>query len=101
MVVAQVAVNVLLFADVWVTVRLQLVQRLLVTPALELHAIDGTVSAGAMRAGETVDENRKVRRVAHHFEELIDPLLHRRRLPLLSFPGQRADADELHAQVGT
>src|SRR5262245_10652473 len=51
-----------------------LLNRVVGAPALELHAVDGAVGAGAVLAGEAVQEHRVVGRFGHHLDELLDPL---------------------------
>src|SRR5205809_1016926 len=53
----QVVEDVPLLVEVGVAEVLQLGDGLLVAPALELHAVNGAVGAGAVDAGEAVDED--------------------------------------------
>src|SRR5262245_25487696 len=64
--------QVLVLVKQVVPVRHHLLDGLLVGPALLLHAVDGAVRAGAVLAGEAVDQHGVVGRVLHDLAEPLD-----------------------------
>src|SRR5262249_3049568 len=92
----EVAEDVQLLLDVLVATRLQLGDGLLVGPALELHAVNGTVGAGAVSAGEAVDEHGMVDLVGEHGADGADAVLDGSSAGGV-LPVARRDADEVDA----